>query len=65
MGDKLGSATDMDRLFCVFRTVRSNINVDRERMIFGAVTQILGQKCRQKLAILSVIGYLGDTESDS
>ena len=33
--------------------------------IFGAVTQIISRKCRQKMAVLSFLGYLGEIESDS
>ena len=33
--------------------------------MFGAVIYILGQKSRQKVAILSFLGSLGEIESDS
>ena len=64
MGDELGSATGIDRLLGssglstpIFALI---VNDD-----FGAVIQILDQKCRQKMVISSFLGYLGEIESDS
>ena len=65
MGGELGSATDIDPSPGVFRTVYTNFHLNRERRIFRAVMQILGQKCRQKMVILSFLEYLDNTESDS
>ena len=55
MGDELGCATGIDRLPSVvsFRTlVYTDFHLDREGLdwegrIFGAVIEILGQKCRE------------------
>ena len=63
MGDELGSATGIDRLL-----VSSGLSTPIFTLIknddFGAVMQILGQNCRQKLVIFSFFGYLGEIVSD-
>ena len=63
MGDELGSATYIDRLLVVFRTIYTNFHLNREHD-FLAIVQILGQKCRQKMLIFSFLGYLDENESD-
>ena len=64
MGHELGSATDIDRFF-VFRTVYTNFHLDRERQFLELSYRRVGQKYRQKMVILSFVGYLGEFESDS
>ena len=63
MGDELGSAKDIDRL--VSSGLYSNFHLDRARRFLEPTYRLGGQKCRQKLVILSFIGYLGEFESAS
>ena len=64
MCNELRSGTDIDRLL-----VCSGLSTPIFALIgndyFGAVIQILGQKCRQKMVISSLVGCLGEIESDS
>ena len=63
-GWRIGQCSGYRSSPCFFRIVYTNDHLDRERLLLGAVIQLLGQNCRQKLEILSFLGYLGEIESD-
>ena len=66
MGDELGSATDIDRLVVSSGLSRTTIFTLIGNDDFLELSwEMLGQKCRQKVAILSFLGYLDEIESDS
>ena len=65
MGDELGSATGIDRLLVSSGPSTTIFTLIGNDEFWSSHTDFVGQQCRQKMAILSFLGYLGEFESHS
>ena len=63
--DELSNETDIHRLLVSAALLTAKIALIGNDEFWSSHTDFVGQQCRQKMAILSFLGYLGEFESHS